>query len=411
MKIGPQSVLDNDLYKFTMQQAVLDLYPHTQVEYRFTNRRPDGTFNEAFYDALRNCVQDMKHLSAATEAFSSNSYLTTLACMCPFLKPHYLHYLKNYRFNPDEVGINVVDGELEIKITGLWHKTILWEVPLMSLISELYFRHCDLDWTYDGQRELAKEKGRRLIEGGCYFADFGTRRRRSWTTQKDFVTRMTSLSATPRGAFTGTSNVQLAIENDIMPIGTMAHEWIMASSALEGMRHANRHALLAWQKVYNGNLGIALTDTYGSNAFFNDFDLSLAQQFNGVRHDSGDPFEFIDKVCDRYRELKISPESKGIVFSDGLDVDKAIELRSCCYYANAERGTERVVPKIKPSFGIGTHFTNDFENSPALNMVIKLWSVDGIPVVKLGDDPGKSQGREDAVRVAKWTFNGADLDE
>jgi len=402
--IGPQSVLDTDLYKLTMQQAVLDLYPDTQVEYRFTNRRLSNTFNVQFYDALRT---EVKRMSEFVYAGKSESEISRLSDMCPFLKPHYLHYLNNYRFDPDQLDITLEDGQLDIKIAGYWHSTILWEVPLMSLISELYFIHCDTDWTHQGQIERARVKGQRLISAGCYFGDFGTRRRRSWQTQKIFVKEMTRLPVRP-GRFIGTSNVQLAIENDVKALGTMAHEWIMAISVLEGMRHANRHALQAWQKVYRGNLGIALTDTYGSKAFFDDFDSSLARQFDGVRHDSGSPFKFIDEVYDHYEGLRIPPESKSIVFSDGLDVDTAINLRKCCWYADVGRVA---TVRIKPSFGIGTHFTNDFDGSDALNMVIKLWSVNGIPVVKLSDDPGKTQGREDAVRVAKWIFDGVGLDE
>jgi nicotinate phosphoribosyltransferase len=198
--------------------------------------------------------------------------------------------------------------------------------------------------------------------------------------------------------FVGTSNVWLAREFKVKPIGTMAHEWFMGLSVLEGLRHANRHALHAWLKVYQGSLGIALTDTYGTDVFFKDFDALLSRQFDGVRQDSGDPLEFVEKALAHYQRLRIPADSKTIIFSDALDVDRAIEIRRTCG------------DRMHTSFGIGTHLTNDFAGAKALNMVIKLWSVNGMPVVKLSDAPGKEQGERDAVRVARWTFDRTPLD-
>jgi len=237
------------------------------------------------------------------------------------------------------------------------------------------------------------EKAR--ILDGCSYADFGTRRRRIWDVQNLLVETMMANSK----GFVGTSNVSLAMKHNTKPIGTMAHEWIMATSVLMGLRHANKFALDAWNKVFSGDLGIALTDTYGSKTFFGDFDGYLARLFDGVRHDSGDPFEFASKVISHYKSLGINPMSKTIVFSDGLTAKLAAEIN------------ERFKDVIRCSFGIGTHFTNDFLNSKALNMVIKLWTCEGIPLVKLGDDEGKAIGEPDAVRVARWTFNDKPLDD
>jgi nicotinate phosphoribosyltransferase len=172
----------------------------------------------------------------------------------------------------------------------------------------------------------------------------------------------------------------------------------MGVSGKDGLRRANRCALERWSDTYDGNLGIALTDTFGSAAFFEDFDGKLARLYDGVRHDSGDPFEFGDKVIDHYVRLGIKPTSRTIIFSDGLDVELAIRIHQ--YFAG----------KIQISFGIGTHFTNDFEGSSALSIVIKLWSISGVPVVKISDQPAKIQGDSDACRVAKWTFFGTPLD-
>lgn len=376
------SVLDTDLYKLTMQQAVLECYPDVEVEYRFKNRRPTNKFSPAFHNALLDGIHGLADLSVA------NDEIEFLRGNVPFLKPSYLGYLRNYRFNPSEVAIdlNETTGDLDIVIRGPWHRTILWEVPLMAMISELYFRICDTDWDYDGQELKILDKRNLLYGNQCVWSDFGTRRRRSYQVQDLVVQLMASANR-----FMGTSNVHFAHKYNVKPIGTMAHEWIMAISVLEGLRHANRFALYKWNEVYKGDLGIALTDTFGTEAFFKDFDSQLARLYDGVRHDSADPFEFIDKVYNHYRSLRIDPTSKTTVFSDSLTTEKAIKLQLACHR------------KLRPVFGIGTHFTNDF-SSPALNMVIKLWSVNGIPVVKLSDDQGKAQGDPDAVRVARWTF-------
>lgn len=392
--LGPQHLLDNDLYKFTMQQAVLELYPDAEVEYRFTNRRLSDKFTPAFLVEFKKQLENMQNLVVKPNE------IARLGKRLPFLKPHYLGYLQHYRYDPSEVVYSLEDdGRFNLSVRGPWHRTILWEVPLMALISECYFRHCDNSWEeqdwINKQTALADEKGRRLNEAGCRWADFGTRRRRNWNVQNIVVNQMKVYEG-----FTGTSNVWLALEHGVAPIGTMAHEWPMGISALEGLRYANRIALYKWNDVYQGNLGIALTDTYTTDRFFlDDFDSVLARIYDGVRQDSDCPFKFTDKAFDFYNRMNIPPKSKASVFSDSLNVDKAIKIQ------------EYAQEKLNPLFGIGTHLTNDFEGSHALNMVIKLWSVNGIPVVKLSDDPGKAQGDPDAVRVAKWTFLGHELDE
>jgi nicotinate phosphoribosyltransferase len=173
----------------------------------------------------------------------------------------------------------------------------------------------------------------------------------------------------------------------------MAHEWIMAHMYLDSIRHCNRAALLAWQEVFKGSLGIALTDTIGSPAFFADFDKCLARSYDGIRQDSGDPFEFADRAIKHYESVGIDPASKTIIFSDSLNVEKAIAIKEYCG------------DRIKCAFGIGTNLSNDYPNSPALNIVIKLWSINGVPVVKLSDSPGKTMGDPEAVKVTNWIVN------
>lgn len=383
--------LDNDLYKFTMQQAVLELFPDATAEYTFINR---GThkFTEKFLEELIIKISYMPilHLTKGEKNWFSRT--------CKYLKPNYFEYLQNYRFDPSDLSINLSkDNTLNLKICGPWYKTILWEVPLLALISETYFETIDKDWVkdYAKYKEIIKEKFRLLDSAGCYVSDFGTRRRRNFKTQNITVGEGRNFSC-----FSGTSNVHLSRVYDLVPKGTMAHEWIMAMSILEGLRNANYYALQNWVRVFNANLGIALTDTYGLNAFLNNFGLRLAKLYDGVRHDSGDPFEFVDKIVGHYEDLRINSMSKIAFFSDNLSPEKAIEINEYC------KG------KIGASFGIGTNLTNDFSfcGSPALNMVIKMSKLNGVSVVKLSDESRKECGDKDAIRVARWTFYNKSLD-
>lgn len=315
---------------------------------------------------------------------------------CPFLPEVYISYLKQFRFHSECVEVNLTDdGQLELEIRGLWDHTILFEVPLMALISEIYFEYVDDDWELDFEAYVngARNKGLMLKEAGCMVADFSTRRRRSYFTQEAAIRGLKTWDN-----FVGTSNVHFAHKYGLKVKGTQAHEWFMAVSVLCGLRHANRYALENWIRVYDADLGIALTDTFGTDAFFADFDMRLAKLFDGVRHDSGDPCLFAEKVINHYKKLRIDPTTKVIVFSDGLNVVEACRINNYC------KG------KIKCSFGIGTYFSNDFEGSKAMNMVIKLRECNGIPVIKLSDDPGKATGDKDALRVAKWTFFQQGLD-
>ena len=383
------SILDNDLYKFPMQKAILSHKQNVPVEYRYSNRRPEGKFNKNFADALKDEIDSMRNLRLTPDESG------WFGNQCPFMGNDYLAYLRNYQYDPSEVEFKVRDGELDLRIRGTWEKTILWEVPLMATISQLFFQYCDTEWTYSRRDYQTKHMAKAEVLQNCLWADFGTRRRRSWEHQNSII----DASKGCKG-FVGTSNVHFAHQYDVKPIGTMAHEWIMGISALEGLRHANRFALKIWAKVFKGNLGIALTDTFGTPAFFKDFCLELAKLYDGVRHDSGDPIEFGDRVIKHYEAMGIDPWTKTIVFSDGLTPEEAVRIAK--YFAG----------RIQVSFGIGTNFTNDheFEDSKALNMVIKLWMCGNIPVVKLSDGIGKEIGEPDARRVANWTFGRCGLD-
>lgn len=388
MKPIINSILDNDLYKFSQQQAVLELFPDTQVTYRFKNRG-EQRFNVRFLELLKQQIEYMESLSLTPLEYS---YIKD---NIPFFKPSYLEYLKNYRYNQSEIEVYFCSNDLVVNIKGYWRDAILWEVPLMSIISELYFKTIDTSWSNNSIeiQKTASQKINELYDAHCTYADFGTRRRRSFNTQDSVVGTMKRFqNYKNRPCFVGTSNVYFAMKYELKPIGTMAHEWIMGNSILESLRHANYRALDNWIRVYNADLGIALTDTYGTDSFLANFNKRLARDYDGVRHDSGCPFKFADKMEMHYKKMNIDPMTKVIIFSDGLDIKTAISINNYCQ------------GKIKCSFGIGTFLTNDFKNSKALNMVIKLWSVNDIPVVKLSDTPGKVMGDSDAVRVARWTF-------
>jgi nicotinate phosphoribosyltransferase len=274
----------------------------------------------------------------------------------------------------------------------------LWEIPGLFIPSDAYYKCDDTDWSDEGQEALLREKAKFLWK--CTFADFGTRRRRNFQAQ-DRAVRI--LKDNP--GFVGTSNVYLALKYGVKPLGTTAHEFTISCQVLSGIRHCNRAALEAWNDVYKGNLGIALPDTIGSDAFFADFNGVLSRLFDGTRHDSGDPYEYGEKAIAHYEKLGINPLSKVIIFSDGLraNVDAAPDK-------NPEKIRQYFEGRIKVSFGIGTDFTNDFLESPALNIVIKPYTVNGIPVVKLSDSPGKAMGDKDALRVTRWLVNGTPLD-
>jgi nicotinate phosphoribosyltransferase len=241
------------------------------------------------------------------------------------------------------------------------------------------------NWGLSDQAQRARQKAKILNSYGCYFSEFGTRRRRSYMTQKIVVNELQSSPT-----FVGTSNVYLAMKFGVRFMGTQAHEWDSAIAVLEGMRHAPRFKMDKWVSVYGSNLGIALTDTFGTDVFLKDFDSYFARLYDGVRHDSGDPIEVGEKIIDHYRKLGIDPTSKMIVFSDGLTPSDAVKI------------AEHFAGSIKVSFGIGTNLTNDYANP--LNIVIKLYSCDNIPVVKFSDVHSKQSGNLEALNVARWIF-------
>ncbi len=301
-----RGLLDQDVYKFSTQQAVLQLYPRALAEYKLINRG-SHLFSGRVMEDLQMWVNGMEGmiLPAAEAKWMLNNL--------PFLTPAYIDFLRGYRFNASEVKINGSD----ITVTGHWYSVVLWEVVLMAMLSELYFKDSNVDISeFD---EVDRDKGLGLREAAVKFADFGTRRRFSSDNHARVVR---NLIGSAGKFFVGTSNVLLAMECGLKPIGTMAHEWFMFHTAKYGFRYANEIALQKWVEVFHGALGIALSDTFMTDVFLRSLGMHYAKLFDGVRQDSGDPIVFAGKIIAHYKSLGIDPHEKTIVFSDGLDVDK-----------------------------------------------------------------------------------------
>lgn len=372
-----KSLLDNDQYKFNMCQVVFHYFPEVQVKYKFIDRN-NQDYPEGMADAVK---EEIKYLSQLKLTKNEKVFLSH-----HHMKPDYLDWLETFQFNPEQVEVKQVDKKLNITITGPWKETIFWEVPLMAIISELYYKLNELN-VVDTYYGLPKEKATKLSEAGVKWTDFGTRRRYSFALQYTINEVMRNFPG-----YLGTSNVYLAKLLNVKPVGTSAHEAVMAMEAKYGFRQANRKWLEFWMKEYGNELSIALTDTLTTDVFLRDFDYELASKFNGVRQDSGNPYEFGEKIVKHYEKLGIDAKTKTIIFSDALTTDKAIGLHKC------------FSGRINTIFGIGTHFTNDTGHKP-LNIVIKMHSADfgdGFKnVIKLSDDIGKHTGDLATIKAAK----------
>ena len=382
-----KSILDNDFYKFTMQCAVVKLFPNNVVKYQFINRGKH-VFPPDFGENLREIVDKMADLQLSKH---EKNFLKTT---CPYLDLPYLDFLEGYRYDPNEVIIEQNASDINVYVEGLWYRTILWEVPLLALISELHYEmsHLERDSNEDVIQNTL-EKAQKLHDLGVNYAEFGTRRRHSYEVQNLVVSALNNKENT---TFIGSSNVHLAMKYKVKPIGTHAHEWFMFHAAEYGFKMCNKIALEHWVDVFRGDLGVALSDTYTTDVFFQQFDKKFSKLFDGVRHDSGDPLEFADKTIKHYESNGINPLYKYIIFSDGLNLEKVAEITNYC------RG------RIGISFGIGTNLTNDVGLRP-MNIVMKLMSVKSndnwIPTVKLSDEHGKYTGDPKMIQLAKEFLN------
>ncbi len=368
-----QSLLDTDLYKFTMMQAVLHQYPGAIVQYRF-KCRTQGIDLARYLDEIN---AEIDHLCSLRFSSDELEYMRRLR----FVKPDFADFLGLFHLDRKYITLRAsqtVPGEIELDITGPWLHTIMFEVPLLAIINEVWFRNTGSNDFSEGERRLkAKTALLRDTPGfeNCRIADYGTRRRysRQWHS-----TMLPMLRDALGPQFVGTSNVHFARMYGMTPHGTMAHEYLQAFQALgPRLRDSQVAALESWAREYRGDLGIALSDVVGLDAFLNDFDTYFCKLFDGVRHDSGDPFSWGDRMLAHFKANRTDPASKILVFSDGLNIEKVMQLFD--YF----RG------RCQVAFGVGTHLTNDLGPTP-LNIVIKMVRCNGQPVAKLSDSPGKS---------------------
>ncbi len=383
------SILDTDAYKLHMQQAVFHRYHDVTVSAEF-RCRGDDLLGEYAADISAQ-VDMMRSLQLGDDEYS---YLRGL----PFFQSDYLDWLRQFRFNPDQVRIRNHHGKLDIRITGPWREVILREVPLLAVISEVVHRRRSPQVTTADAVARLRQKllhfrriSADLDTSRFRLMDFGTRRRFSRQVQFEVVAELQREFP----YLIGTSNYQLARERGLPPVGTQAHEWFQAHQQISPvLANSQRAALQAWLDEYPDRLGIALTDCITMDAFLRDFGPAFARAYHGLRHDSGDPVEWGEKAIAHYQQLGIDPLTKTLVFSDSLDFDKAVMLYRHFWQ------------RINLVFGIGTRLTCDIPSIKPLNIVIKLVECNGKPVAKLSDSPGKTMCHDKAfVRALRKAFD------
>lgn len=383
---------DDDLYKFTMCCAVIENFPRTQVKYKFVDR-DNHIYPQGFDTALSEQIKYLENLVITDEE------IEFMKRRCNYIPAWFYSFLKGFRYDSRWVTVSQdPTGHLNLEIEGNWSETILLEVKLLAIISELNYtmtgqlQQLDLGNYYKNTYNKAK----RMLQEGCYISEFGTRRRASSSAQDTAVKALRDYDRgnnTP-GKFMGTSNVYLAMKYDLTPIGTMAHEFVCGIAGMYGPLMANHIAMERWSSTYRGALGTFLYDTYGWEIFSLNFSEDFANMFKGLRVDSGNDHEQLDKIVSKYQQLGIDPATKQVIFSNALNVDRVIELQ---HYSKG---------KCLPSFGIGTNLTNDFPCIKPLNIVIKLLAIkitESWPfysdTCKLSEDKGKYTGNKSTVNI------------
>ena len=370
------SLLDTDLYKFNMNQVIFHKHTDLCGQYFFKCRNKDIVFTPEMAEEINAQVD---HLCSLRFTKDELDYLRSIR----FIKRDYVEFLRLWHPIRDYVTIELsADGELSVVVTGPLFSAMQFEIYLLEIINEVYFR---MNYDYDTLLESAKERLDAKIKAmndGIYtfkFAEFGCRRRLSREWEDEVVRRF----VTETKNCVGTSNVYLAMKYNITPIGTYAHEFVQMYQGIDSipLAYTNHYAMRDWYDEYDGDNGTALTDTVTTDLFLLDFNRSMVNNYTGVRHDSGDPYAWGEKIIAHYKKYGVDPKTKLLLFSDGLDFDKAQELYN--YFCD----------KAKVSFGIGTFVSNDTCET-ALNIVIKLQYVNGRPVAKLSDTPGKAMCRD-----------------
>ncbi len=373
------SLLDTDLYKFTMMQVVLHQFPGAQVEYKFKCRNP-GISLAPYLNEIRD---EIRALCSLRFQDAELAYLRSLR----FVKSDFVDFLGLFRLNEKYITLTALpSGEIDIRIKGPWLHAILFEIPVLAIVNEVYFRNTQKVPDFLAGRQRLDTKIAQLQAEGLRelkIADYGTRRRfsKAWHEEvlRVLVARLGTGSA---GQFAGTSNVLYAMKLGLTPLGTMAHEYLQACQALgPRLRDSQVFGFESWAREYRGDLGIALSDVYGMDAFLRDFDMYFCKLFDGARHDSGDPFAWGERLIAHYKNNRVDPRTKTLIFSDSLTVPRTIELY------------QQFRGRCQLAFGIGTNLTNDLGDPPAhvpLQIVIKMVRCHGQPVAKLSDTPAKN---------------------
>ena len=378
MRLEPivTSLLDTDLYKFNMDQVIFHKHTNLSGEYDFRCRNEGVVFTPEMLEEIN---AQIDHLCSLRFSREELDYLRSIR----FIKNDYVEFLRLWRPIREYVttGLNG-QGELSIVVRGPLFSAMQFEIYLLEIVNEVYFR---LRYDYAVLRASAEEKLNQKIrdfQSGKYtfsFAEFGSRRRLSREWEDEVVRRFSAET----GNCVGTSNVYLAMKYGLKPIGTYAHEFVQMYQGIDSipLAYTNHYAMEDWYDEYRGDNGTALTDTVTTDLFLLDFNRAMVNNYTGVRHDSGDPFEWGEKIIAHYRKYGVDPRTKLLLFSDGLDFDRAQQLYD--YFKD----------RVKVSFGIGTFCSNDTCEEP-LNIVIKLQTVNGRPVAKVSDTPGKAMCRD-----------------
>ena len=385
------SILENDLYKFSMSYYYQVHYPKAWGTFTFHDRN-NTKYSEEFVVALKEEIEALATLSLQPSEFAWAVKTIHYIPQC------FWEWLCYFRFEPEKVDV-WLDSEqhLHIEVSDAMYKVTFYEIPILAIVSELYHRHIGDGHQTHKELEQAmtpkmEEKVTLAASHNLYFADFGMRRRFNALSEQVMIEYMKLHCPT----FTGTSTVSLAMKYDLKPIGTMAHECFMFQAAVHTPKEANYEVMERWVEVYDGNLGTVLTDTYTVDAFLRNFSMKLAKLYDGVRHDSGDAMEFGDRIIRKYESYGIDPMSKTIVFSDGLDFQTAAKIKE--YFAG----------RIKVTFGIGTNLTCDIAGVKPMNIVMKLKQCrinDRQPIygcVKLSDVAGKAIGTPEEIANYKY---------
>jgi nicotinate phosphoribosyltransferase len=378
------SLLDTDLYKFTMMQVVLHHFPGARVEYRFKCRNA-GIDLAQFASQIR---EEVRHLCSLQFRDAELNYLRSMR----FIKSDFVDFLGLFRLNEKYIKITpLASGELDIRIEGPWLHTILFEIPVLAIVNEVYFRSTQTSPDIAEGRRRLETKLTQLQGPGLQdlkIADYGTRRRfsKDWHEEvlRTLSARLGPVTSPPQRSverppqFAGTSNVLYAMKLGLIPLGTMAHEYLQACQALgPRLRDSQVFGFESWAREYRGDLGIALSDVYGMSAFLRDFDLYFCKLFDGARHDSGDPFQWGERMLAHYAANRVDPRTKTLIFSDSLTFPRTIELY------------QQFRGRCQLAFGIGTNLTNDLGYEP-LQIVIKMVRCNDQPVAKLSDTPSKN---------------------